>query len=221
MNDSRFFEKLAPLSGVVAAVLMIVGSVVIGFYEYLPPADRVADFLSRNATRVAVGGYVGGISALFLVWFAGSVYSALREHEGTGRLATVAFGGGVFASVIMATAFAGMIAAAGRAGTEGGITAGEAVALYDVWSSVMGVTMPIGLAVLIGATAAVSLRTSAFPAWFGWVSAIIALGLISPVGYVVMAGGLVWVLVVSIWLYARGASEIVASARRDPVAGAA
>jgi hypothetical protein len=43
-----------------------------------------------------------------------------------------------------------------------------------------------------------------FPKWFGWASAIIALGLLSPIGYFVLAFALVWLLGVSIALFRKG-----------------
>jgi hypothetical protein len=52
----------------------------------------------------------------------------------------------------------------------------------------------IAMAVFIGATAVVSLRTSVFPKWFGWVSALVAVGLLTPFAYAVLALVLVWLL---------------------------
>jgi hypothetical protein len=60
------------------------------------------------------------------------------------------------------------------------------------------------MAVFIGATSVISLRTSMFPKWFGWASAIIALGLLSPIGYFVLAFALMWLLGVSIALFRKG-----------------
>ncbi len=65
----------------------------------------------------------------------------------------------------------------------------------------------ISLAVFIGATAVVSIRAAVFPTWFGWASALVAFGLLTPVAYIVLALAVVWLLVVSIWLYFRGASK--------------
>ena len=79
--------------------------------------------------------------------------------------------------------------------------------MFDFWGQAMGQMFAIGLAVLIGATAVVSIRTTVFPAWFGWVSTLIAFGLLTPAAYIVLALAVVWLLVVSIWLYFRGASK--------------
>ncbi len=207
MNKSRL-ERLAPLSGVVSVVLFIVGAVVISNYDYLPPAEKVADFLNGNPNRVSTGAYLASISAFFLIWFAGSVHSALREREGgTGQLSMVAFGGGVASAVAMGTSFTAILSAGLRAGAPGGITPIGAVTMFDFWGQVMGQMFAISLAVLIGAAAVVSLRTSMFPAWFGWASALVAFGLLTPFAYFVLAFAVVWLSVVSIWLYIRGASK--------------
>lgn len=206
MKKTRF-EKLAPLSGLFSVVLVIFGAVVISNYEYLPPADEVADFLNGNPTRVSTGAYIASISAFFLIWFAGSVRSALMEREGnTGRLSTVAFGGGVAAAAAMGTSFTAILSAGLRAGAPGGISPIAAVTMFDFWGQVMGQMFAVSLAVLIAATAVISLRTGAFPKWFGWVSVLIAIGLLTPFAYFILFFAMIWLLVVSIWLYIRGGS---------------
>jgi hypothetical protein len=206
VNESRL-ERLAPLTGVVTVVLMAIGAALLGIYEYLPSADRLKEILSDNATNVFAGGYIGSISAFFLMWFAGSVFSALREREGgTGRLSMVAFGGGVASGVALAIGFSAILVSGARAGAEGGITPVEAVTIYDLYGQILGQGFAITMAVFIGATAVVSLRTLMFPRWFSWVSALIAFGLLTPIAYAVLALVLVWLLVVSIWLYRRGVS---------------
>jgi hypothetical protein len=193
------------LTGLVFVALLVLGTALVGAYDYLPPADEIVDLLSNNSLRVSAGGYFGGISAFFLIWFAGSVRSALRQHEGgTERLTSLAFGGGVASGVAVATVFAIMLIAAQRAGAPGGIGTDGAVASYDLWSGLGGLVIPVTFAVFVGATAVASLRTGVFPAWLGWLSTVLALGLLSPVGYLFAVLALAWVAAVSIWLYARG-----------------
>jgi hypothetical protein len=194
MNESRL-ARLAPLTGVIALVLFSIGAALLGIYDYLPAADRLQEILSDNATNVFAGGYIGSISAFFMIWFAGSVFSVLREREGgTGWLSMIAFGGGVASGVALAVGFSAILASGARAGAEGGITPVEAVTMYDLYSQVLGGMFAIAMAVFIGATAVVSLRTSVFPKWFGWVSALVAVGLLTPFAYAVLALVLVWLL---------------------------
>lgn len=207
MNSSRL-EQLAPLSGVVSVLLFLIGAVVISNYDYLPPAEKVADYLNSNPSRVYTGAYLASISAFFLIWFAGSVRSALHEREGgTGRLSLIAFGGGVASAVALGIAFTSILSAGLRAGAPGGITPIGAVTMFDFWGQIAGQMFAISLAVMIGATAVLSIRTDVFPAWFGWVSALVAFGLLTPFAYFLLAFAVIWLIVVSIWLYFRGASD--------------
>ncbi len=205
VNDSRL-ERLSPLTGVLMVLLALVGVALLGIYEYLPSADRAREAFTENPTRTYIAGYLGLLSAFFLMWFAGSVFVALREREGgSGRLSTVAFGGGVASGVVWATGFSIILTAGERAGAAGGISAAQAVTLYDLYGSVLGMSA-IPLAVFIAATAAISLRTRMFPGWFGWASALVAFGLLTPISYLILAFALVWLLGVSISLYRRGAT---------------
>ncbi len=215
MNNSRL-ERLAPLTGAVTVVLMIVGTVLIGAYDYLPSADRAVEIFSDNPTQVIVASYLGLVSAFTLIWFAGSLSSALREREGgAGRLSMVAFGGGVASGVALAAGYSVLVTAGVRAGAPGGISPVGAVTLYDLYGSILGQMFAITMAAFIGASAVVSLRTGMFPAWFGWVSTLIAFGLLSPIGYLVLVLTPVWLLGVSISLYRRGASTAAPPAPDD------
>lgn len=205
MNNSRL-EKLAPLTGAASVLVMMVASGMLGVYDYLPLADRLVEIFSGNSTKVIVVGYLGLLSAVLLMWFAGSVYVALREREGgAGRLSMVAFGGCVASGIALGTGFTALLAIGARVGAEGGISPAESVTLYDLYGTILGQMAAYTWAVLIGATAVISLRTAMLPSWFGWASVLIALGLISPIGYFVLALALVWLFGVSIWLYRRGA----------------
>ena len=129
----------------------------------------------------------------------------------------VAFGGGVAAAVSLAAGFAAFIAAGVRGEAVGGIGIAEAITFYDFWGIIMWVASMLSFAVLIGATAVVSLRAALFPAWFGWISALIALVLLTTITYFLGALVVVWLFVVSIWLYFRGASKGEPSTVVEPV----
>ncbi|MFQ5945567.1 MAG: hypothetical protein ACE5NC_04875 [Anaerolineae bacterium] len=206
MKESRV-EKLAPLGGVVFVALAAIGILLLGTYDYKPSAERAVEIFASNPGNVAQGGGIGAISAFFFIWFAGSVFAASRDREGgSGWLSTVAFGGGVATGLAVAVGMMVLWAGGARAGAPGGITPEGAVTLYDLYSGVMGGGLSVAMAVFIGATAVVSLRTMMFPAWFGWVSALIALGLLTPIHYIFEGLAMVWIVVVSIWLNRRGTS---------------
>jgi hypothetical protein len=83
----------------------------------------------------------------------------------------------------------------------------------------MGQMFGIFMAVFIGAAAVVSLRTALFPAWFGWASAVVTFGLLTPYAYIMLASALLWLLVVSIWLYVRGSSVVEVTPIVEPAYG--
>jgi hypothetical protein len=131
MKETRL-ERLAPLSGVISVGLILIGVVVFNNYDFLPPAEKVAVYLNSNPSRAFTRGYIASIAAFTLIWFAGSVRSALIEHEGgTGRLSKVAFGGGVAASIAIGISFIAIFAAGLRAGIPGGITPVGAITMFD------------------------------------------------------------------------------------------
>jgi hypothetical protein len=203
MENSRT-ERFSLLSGVVAVLLLMAGSVLIGIYDYLPPAEEIAGYVTDNASRVQAGGYLGSISAVFLIWFSSSVRSALASREGgTGRLSNIAFGGGVGAGIAVALGFSAIIAAGSRAGADGGITAIGAITFHDLWGQFLGYANGLMLAVFVAATAIVSLRTDIFPKWFSWLSLLLAIGLITPLNYIFLFGGVAWLVIVSVWLFVK------------------
>ena len=204
MNESRL-ERLSPLSGAVAVLIMVVGILLFNFYEFLPSAEKIADFLNSNAARVYTGGYIASLSVFFLIWFAGSVRSVLIKYEGeAGSVSNTAFGGAVAAAVVLGISFIGIFASGLRAGAPGGLTPIGAVTMYDFWTQLTGQLFGIFMAVFISAAAVVSLRTGLFPAWFGWASLVIAFGLLTPFAYAVLGLAILWLLVISIWLYMKG-----------------
>ena len=204
MNDNPL-EMLAPLTGVIMVVLMMAGALLVSAFNYFPTAERAVKIFSQNSNRVAIGGLIGAISAIFLAWFAGSVFSALRGREGgTGRLSMIAFGGGLFCAIGVALGYMVIYAAGARAGRPGGISPDQAVMMYDLYTAILGGVVSVGLAVFIGASGAVSLRTQLFPTWLGWASVIFAVGLLTPLNYIFEGLALIWIVVVSINLYRTG-----------------
>ncbi len=211
MNEDRW-ARYAPLTGLVALVLMIVGAVMINSYEYLKPPDEIVDKLEDDATLIQVASYLGVVSAFFLVWFAGSVRTWLRSAEGDpGRLSAVAFGGGVAGGACLLVGYGALAAAAARAGSDGGTSESLATALWDLNTTLLGTALPIALAVLVGAATVVAFRTSAMKRWQTWTSAVVALGLLSPVNWIFVAIGMLWVGVISIWLYVGEATATAAT----------
>ncbi len=202
MSVSRW-ERLAPLTGAAFVVLYFVGFGLIGEVgrTSTPTSVQIVDLLTDGSRPRLVGVYLSLVSVTFLLWFVGSVRVTLRGAEGAlGRLSAVAFGGGVAAGAALLIGFASIGAATMRADSTQGIGPEAAIVFYDLYRSLLSVSA-IGFGVLIGAAAVVAFRTGAFPPWLTWSSAFVAIGLVSPVLFFFVFIALIWVLVVSIWLF--------------------
>lgn len=195
-------SRVAPLTGVLFAVLLISRFVVDGNTDFMPPEADIVAYLEDGPVRVMTAAYLGLLASGALLWFSGS----LRKHLGTldddeGRLGSLAMGGGVATAAALAIGGAAIIAAAERVWVTGSIEPGAAATLFDLAGIVVGNGAPIGLGVLVGATGVAMLRSRHSPAWPGWASALIAIGLVSPFAWIVLAGALVWIPAMGIWIY--------------------
>ena len=195
---------LAPLSGVVYAVLAVAGTLLIANFSFLPPAEEIKQFYEDNSDRIELGIFLSMPSMFFFFWFVGVVRDRLRAAEGgTGQLSAIAFGGGIVAGALMLASYSVTGAAAARGGDEAGIDADVAAGLYDMPAFLFG-GASVGFAVLIGAAAMVSFRTPVLPRWLAWVSVPLVIGLLSPVSYIFIGIAFLWTIAVSIVLYLQG-----------------
>jgi len=197
------------LSGIVFVVLYLVPGILVGGQVgFMPDGQALIAFVSSNADTVYLAGYLGTLSAFFLLWFAGSLRGVLKGGAPVGDpLADIAFGGGVAAAVIMAAAHAGFGVMSERAASAAGIGPDAAIATVDTWGSLSGVALPIAFAALIGATGLALVRTKILPAWSGWVSVILAIALLTPYSWAVLTLILIWLVVISLWLFVRMGRE--------------
>lgn len=157
---------------------------------------------NRGQARLAV--YAGGLAALALVWFVGSVRSTLRRAEGgTGRLSAVAFGGGVMAAVTLVASSAFLSAAlefADYGDDPAGARMAAGLAEYLFYAT------NFGMALLVGATFVIALRHGVIPRWLAWVGAVggvLSLVLIWPFFVIGVLVFLFWVVALSIVLINR------------------
>lgn len=209
------------LSGIIFAILYIViGAMTTGGDEYMATGEDLIAHYSSNPSRLVILTYVGILSAFFLLWFAGSLRGLLRKAgENSGFLADIGFGGGVAASVFVAIFFSGIFALASRA--EVGLGPETAAAIDSLTGTIGGMAMPIAFAALVGATGLAIVRTKLLPAWFGWVSVVAALAMLSPAAYMLIPVLLLWTLVISLWLFfrvGRDAGQAVSSQSAESIA---
>ena len=223
MNWWARWERYAPLSGVKAVVLWVVGIILLTGPGHLgnnssdAPLSVLSAYVNHHAA-IQWGAWFVMLGALAFLWFVGSLRAALFSAEGgTGRLASIAAFGGVATGICVLLAHVPSFAAAS---TSDNLTAPGAKALI-LMDDVFFYGAEFSVAVLFLATAVSIMRWGALPVWLGWVSIVFGvLAVIPPIGWAVVGLGLpLWTLVVSWMLFAkgRGAPAGTAPAASTPV----
>jgi hypothetical protein len=208
------WERYAPLTGVAAVVLWVIGVVVSESGAARPEDERAENILAwygDNENTIIAGELIFVLGVLFFIWFLGSLRSTLIGAEGgTGRVASIAFGSGLLAALGMIIGAAALIQ---PTFADEGELSGEAAQAMSILSDAMFGVTEVTLIPLLVAVGIVILRHGALPRWLAWVSFLLALVLaIIPIGW---AGLLfvfpLWVLVTAVLLYQRATGEPVAA----------
>jgi hypothetical protein len=174
MNEDRF-ARYGAASGVLA-VLLLVGSFVGLILPNAPDLDAPgiawAAYFTDHQSRIQVGVIVLGVGLFFFIWFLGTLRSALARAEGgEGRLASVAFGGGIVAAVsLLIAGSAGAVAALRPEDLDPNTTRA-----FNDLGVVAGGPGAAGFTALFAATAIVGYRHRAVPAPIAGFSALAAI----------------------------------------------
>jgi hypothetical protein len=170
--------------------------------------ELAAFYEDQGAVRITLQYFFLGIGAAAFLWFAATVRAVLARAEGgPARLSSLAFGGGVAATVLVLVAGSAFIAPAATI-VFGEETAIEPI-LDEVVSSVGFIALNFGLiasAVMFTATGLVVLRTRVLPIWYAWVGFVVSVALVLNVLYFFgFFAWLAWILLTSILLLMRPA----------------
>ena len=207
MTNNATLDRLAPLAGLLAAIGLAAASALVGIYEYLAAPEQLVEVFNSNSGGLMTAGYIGGLSAFLLIWFAGNLYRLLASGTSDSNwVAHVAFAGGLASGIILGIGFYTLLASGARATAPSGISQFEAVTLYDFYSTLLGVAFGMTMAVFMSGTIAVSRRSGLLPRWFDVLSGIVVIGLLSPLSYIFLVGALAWLIVMSVWLYRKTSS---------------
>src|SRR5215207_3158753 len=100
MQEDRY-ARYGAGAGIVFLILLVVGFFIYG--ADIPEPDAAAEewatWYSDNTGQIQTAVTLVGVSLFFFIWFLGSLRSALAVAEGgTGRLSSVAYGGGLVAA---------------------------------------------------------------------------------------------------------------------------
>lgn len=190
------------LCGAAAAVLFAVGT---GLSGGSPQDDasaaKVVSYYRDHATSTKIGSLILVIAAVLLVLFAAQLREVLRRGEPGGRVFPVAaFGGAVILAV---GACLDAVVGFALAQAADHRFAGSAQTL-NVLSNNDFFVLIGGIATLLLATGIATLRSPVLPRWLGWTAVVIAIiSLAGPAGFVGAVLAMVWLLVVSIFMFRR------------------
>jgi hypothetical protein len=169
MNETRW-ERWAAASGfgmllaAAAAVTLERGAGI----EASAPVEVTVELFVNNRELLLAQSLLFVVSTGFFVVFTSALRSLLSRAEGgTGVLATTAFGAGLVWAAISLVAQAIQVALAMA------VVDDVPTAVAGPMSDLMFAVLTIGnipIAVMLIATAVVSLQTKALPAWLGWLS---------------------------------------------------
>jgi hypothetical protein len=173
MGNDRY-ARYGAATGIIFLVFMVVGFSLYGadIPDTDAPAEEWATWYSDHESRIQTGLTLVGVGLFFFIWFLGSLRTALAAAEvGGGRLASVAYGGGLISAVFLMIAVTGAAAAAFHAGeVDPAITQ----ALNDL-GLVVGGPAAGAVTALFAATAIVGYRHGALPAPVAGFSALAAI----------------------------------------------
>ena len=193
------WSKLAPLTGVLFAVLTIAAVFVGGETpEANASAAKVIAYFGTHRSQVETSNILFALAFLVVVLFAGALRSYVRSAaEGLGALILAG-------AVIMA------VGAVTVSGVEYGLAHHLAELRPGTAQTLNVLTNELGLPILAGAFVfAISsglaiLRGAALPNWLGWVAIVLGIVvLIPPIGFPALLGFVIWSIVVSILMYQR------------------
>ena len=215
--DDRRWERLAPLTGVLAVVLWVLGAMMM--FKDDPGTDspaQIASHFAEHDVRLLVGAFIFMVGAAAFLWFVGTLRVALaRGEEGLGRVAGIAFAGGVATAAMIFAVAAPIAAGAQQAENEDRAPSPEAADALWHLSTGFFIAAEVAAIVLVVATALAILRTGALPRWLAWVSLVLGLWLIAaPVGWLGLLFGFpLWTLLVSVLLFMRAGNADTTPAR--------
>jgi hypothetical protein len=216
-TDDAGWERRAAAAGVIFVVLALTWVILRASGPGGGDSHReIVKFFSDSGDRERFGlsGWVMGAAGLFLLWFLSGLRTLLRRAEaGDGRLASLAFGGGIvmtallFAKNSIHPAFAGVYDYA----DDFKLDPNTYQLLDSIWFWLIAQEFMAG-AVLVAATSAIALRTGLFPRWFGWAGVIVAALNFLAIPLYLAPGVLLvaWFLVASVlmWLAAPRAAPV-------------
>ena len=196
------WDRWATLSGALAVPFWIAAVILISVKAEGSKGPKILVSYQQHSDGILLAGLLWSIGILLCIWFLGSLRSHYLAAEGEpGRIAALAYGGGIAASVI-----AMLIPVGDEVGAlnKDDIDASGAAVLHH-FSDAFFVGAEYALSLLFFASAILVLRYAVLPRWLGWLSLVIGIVLlIGPIGWAAFIFATpIWTIIVSVLLWRR------------------
>ena len=200
MDDRR----VTPLAGLLSVVLFVVALFVIESGD--TPGEKatgaeIAGFLADNLGRLAVGAMIWGVGTIALIWFLDGLRT--RIAPASGQFGRLAYGFGFAVALFLLASVMPDLAGAFASDTfDRNLDPGAAEAMSSVGDAFF-FAAEVMLAGFLFAVGLAAIQARALPAWFGWISLVLAvIALIPPIGWAVVVFAFpLWLLLVSALLW--------------------
>jgi hypothetical protein len=210
---TSWLDRVAPLSGVVFAVLAMGGYLTIDeFPDSDTPVSTLTSYYAAHHVQVARGGMLLAYSVIFFILFGVAVWARIRRSAAHPVLAGV---------VLVATAVnaaeglnsAGTYAMLGDIGAEQATTPGA----LQAWHIFGAIGHPsVDMLTLLLAVAAAGILARAFPRWLAWSALVLVALHFTPFSFVGILLFHLWVLLAGIALAVRPGVRIAAPTQLEP-----
>ena len=208
MSKSNRLARLVPLAGVAFAGLTVAGYLAIGpFPDTDTSTSKLTSFYGANHGRVAAGGLLLGLAAIFLALFGTAVWARIRATDLHPVVAGAALVGAAMAAMSWLDG-AGAYAILGEVGHQQRLSPAALQAVH-ISASTGGTDGGSVILLLAAATAGIAGR--AFSRWLAWPALALAILYVTPFGFLASLGVLLWAAVTGVVMVVRPSNGVRAT----------
>ena len=210
--NARTFARIAPLSGLLSVVLLVIAVFVLESANVGDDAtaEEIRQYFEDETAAIFIGTTIFWLGLAALMWFLGYLRDRyVRAEGGTAQVSSLAFASGIGMVLLIFAGTAPLLSGAILADeSDRTFSAATAETLYSIGDGFF-TAAEFSWLVFMVATAVLILRRRFLPTWIAWLSIAMAIVLaVPPIGWAaVIFGTPIWVLIVSLTLYLRGRDE--------------
>jgi hypothetical protein len=199
-------QRLAPLSGILFVVLVVVGFIPVGGEtpDVNDSPSKIVSFWGDHHSKEVAAALLVGLGAIFLAIFVATLRDRIRDDGAQRDLwSNLILIGGTASVTGFMVAVGFHIALAD--GGDHHFSADAMVALNALDNdSFFAFAVPIGV-MMLGAAGATLKAGAALPRWLGWAALVLAIGQFTPVGFIAFGLSGIWIIIAAILLSQRAA----------------